>query len=243
LKNKNIYCILFIRVRVGDAMSWFDKLKSNKRSLIISIVIVFLLLILTIGGTYAYFMSDFDDDSTISGDAGTAKLDLVVEKITPTSANSHLVMVPLLDAALSNALAGTGGISSCIDSVGNLSCQVYKITVTNSGTVRLNVDGTIQLVVDGSNNIFNSLKWRQLSSATSVKSGSVINGMAKSSLVNDIFMEPGDVGIYYFALWISEINSDQSNTDYGDFYGIVEFDDAISDGVTAYFGDGYTINS
>lgn len=209
--------------------------KNKKNIAIITGIIIAIFIISTISYTYAYFAFSKNDTDTITGNASTASISLAVEKIIPTTSNSNLKLVPLLDSAIGNAVSGMGGKSSCIDSNNNLSCQIYKITVQNTGSTNLRIQGSIQLTADGSNNIFENLKWQQLDSTTQVKENATINGMEESILESTVSINIGETKTFYFALWISEINEDQSYKDYGNFRGIVTFKDSNGNGATATF--------
>jgi len=212
------------------------KIVKNKKNMIILIGIVSLLLIVSVlSYTYAYFAFSATNTDSIKGDAGVPKLDLTIEKVVPTESNSSLRLVPLLDNAIGNAVAGTGGKSSCIDANGNLSCQIYKVTAKNVGTINFIAKGTIELSASGSNNIFQNLKWRKLNTVTTVKTDAPVNGMAKSTLIENETITVNETKTYYFTLWITEINQNQSEKDYGDFKGTVYFEDNSGTGVTATF--------
>ena len=206
----------------------------KKRNVLIAVLIIILVLIISIiGYTFAYFAYTNSNNSTINGNAAEAKITLNIEKIVPT--NDNLKLIPLTDSALSNAIAGSGGQRSCIDANGNLSCQVYKITLTNVGTITLKLKGTIKIDVNGKNNIFQHLKWRRLETATTINDDYVINGMTESVLDDNLMLDKNVTKNYYIALWLSETNKDQTGEDYGTFQGIVKFDDVNGKGATARF--------
>lgn len=52
-------------------------------------------------------------------------------------------LVPMRDRGLEDAIKGTGGTSACVDNIGNLSCQIYKITLTNNASRLRRVAGSI----------------------------------------------------------------------------------------------------
>lgn len=207
----------------------------SKKAIIILAVVVLIIIVSVLSYTYAYFAFSSQNANTITGTAATPKIELNVEKIIPTSENSNLKLIPLLDTAISKAVAGTGGQSSCIDANGNLSCQIYKITVQNTGNIRLRLKGTIELAANGSNNIFGNLKWQQLENSTTVKAGTTAHTMETSTLENNISINVNETKTFYFALWISEINQDQKELDYGDFIGTITFMDDNGKGATATF--------
>ena len=190
----------------------------KKISLKMTIVIGIIVFILTMGATYAYLSYSVTNDVAIKGNIVNINATLNVELVS--GANTD--MVPMMDNALNNAINGTGGTKACVDSKGNLSCQVYKITLTNQGSTLKNLKGTIELYAKNGG-VYNNLKWQELSTSTSVKDGSSPNGMAKSTLVSGLTIKTKETKTWYIGVWISEIDADQRNTDKGRFGGTVTF--------------------
>ena len=190
----------------------------KKISLKMTIVIGIIVFILTMGATYAYLSYSVTNDVAIKGNIVNINATLNVELVSGTNTN----MVPMMDNALNNAINGTGGTKACVDSKGNLSCQVYKITLTNQGSTLKNLKGTIELYAKNGG-VYNNLKWQELSTSTSVKDGSSPNGMVKSTLVSGLTVKTKETKTWYIGVWISEIDADQRNTDKGKFGGTVTF--------------------
>ena len=188
-------------------------------SLKITIIASIIVFILTMGATYAYLSYSVTNDVAIKGNIVNINATLNVELVS--GANTD--MVPMMDNALNNAINGTGGTKACVDSKGNLSCQVYKITLTNNGSTLKNLKGTIELYATNGG-VYNNLKWQELSTSTSVKDGSSPNGMAKSTLVSGLTIKTNETKTWYIGVWISEIDADQRNTDKGRFGGTVTFE-------------------
>ena len=191
-------------------------------SLKMTIVIGIIVFILTMGATYAYLSYSVTNDVAIKGNIVNINATLNVELVSGTNTN----MVPMMDNALNNAINGTGGTKACVDSKGNLSCQVYKITLTNNGSTLKNLKGTIELYATNGG-VYNNLKWQELTydedtSNYSTKSNS--NGMAKSTLVSGLTIKTKETKTWYIGVWISEIDTDQRNTDKGKFGGTVTFE-------------------
>jgi len=185
------------------------------------IIFLFVFFLFSIGASYAYFAYQTENDSVIAGNIISIDAELTVNRIVGTNEN----MVPLINEALPNAINGTGSGTPCVDSQGNLSCQVYKISLINKGSRLKNVKGTIELYAQtGTGNVYQNLKWRELTDTTTVKDGSVINGMEKSVLVNNLTVQSKETLTWYIAVWISEIDGDQRNTDKGEFGGTVTFE-------------------
>ena len=183
-----------------------------------TIIIGILVFVLSMASTYAYLSYSVTNDVVIKGNIVNIKATLNVERVSGTNTN----MVPMMDNALNNAINGTGGTKACVDSKGNLSCQVYKITLTNQGSTLKNLKGTVELYATNGG-VYNNLKWQELSTATSVKDGSSSNGMAKSTLVSGLTIKTKETKTWYIGVWISEIDADQRNTDKGRFGGTVTF--------------------
>lgn len=194
----------------------------NKKVKIIILIIIIILLIGIVGITYAYFTYSYEKESalvgTVVGVDATLDVDLVVGD------NSGLV--PLNKEALQNALKGIGSDNGpCIDSAGNLSCQVYKITLVNRGSRIRHLNGTIELYAqDGEDNVYNNLKWIELEDQDTIKSDVLPNDMSRSLLVKDLTLESKEVYIWYIAVWLDNINDNQTETDKGNFGGIVKFE-------------------
>ena len=141
-----------------------------------NIYTIALILIVFLGGiglTYAYYAFSYEEESVIAGNVINVDVDLEVDLVVGTNEE----MVPLQDEALSNALNAVGSTNgACVDSVGNLSCQVYKITVINKGSRVKHLKGSIELYAkEGEGNVYSNLKWRELTNPTTIKSDAVVN--------------------------------------------------------------------
>ena len=193
----------------------------KKISLKMTIIIGIIVFILTMASTYAYLSYSVTNDVAIKGNIVNINATLNVELVSGTNIN----MVPMMDNALNNAINGVGGTNKCIDSKDNLSCQVYKITLTNNGSTLKNLKGTIELYATNGG-VYNNLKWQELTydedtSKYSTKGNS--NGMAKSTLVSGLTIKTKETKTWYIGVWISEIDAEQRNTDKGKFGGTVTF--------------------
>lgn len=218
------------------------KLNLSKKKLIILLSGIFIYWLIMTGTTYAYLYVSGVDNS-ITGNLGQAGIDLDVDRVVPVN---DMPLVPLLDAALGNAIAGNGGISSCIDINNNLSCEVYKITIHNPSTTNMRLTADITLVASGENSNYDNLKWELLDSPTKRKTIYTTNDMNTSILDKNFYLETGSTNIYYIAVWISENGRNQLQTDTGTYGGIVDVRTSHGEGVTATFGefdDDYCINN
>ena len=191
-------------------------LKRSSRKLIIFEIVCVALIIGLIGYTYSFFNVTATNDSVISGEAASVNLSLEVEKIAP-STNKGLV--PQLDQYITSAVIGRNG--SCVDDNNNNVCQVYKITVTNSGA-SVHVNGRLNL--DAKNNP--NLKWAVISGTTNPTLVSNANPYSYVKLTENELYNSNESKDYYIVLWISETGTIQ--TDQGGFTGVVTVGDTES---------------
>ena len=182
---------------------------------IILLLIIFMILVM--GTTYSYLAYNYQNDSVIKGQVVSVNVDLSVELVV----GSNKGMVPMKDEGLADALKGTGGESACVDANGNLSCQVYKITLTNKGSKIKNLKGIISLYNKDDDSYYENLKWRELSNETTVKSDSKIHGMTNSTLMRDLTLSSGETKDYYIAVYVQESDYEQNYSDTGRFSGTV----------------------
>ena len=214
-------------------MKVIEYIKKRKYLILIAL---FGYIILITSGTYAYLYTS-SKNSSLAGNMATANLDLKVTRVTPSESSGTSNLVPLLDAALKNALLGTGGTGSCVDKNKNVSCEVYKITIHNTGSSHLKLSGFITLVASGQNNVYNNLKWELIENATTRKTEYITNGMEKSVIEKNFTIQSNETKDYYIALWISENGRDQRQTDTGVYGGLIEFNTSNGLGTTATFGE------
>ena len=222
------------------------KLVKFNKYYIIALIVIFILGVST---TYSYYAYSYEDSVAIKGNVIAIDADLTVELVVGNNGQ----MVPLKDSSLSNALNAVDTTNgACVDKYGNLACQVYKITLHNNGSRLQNIKGTIKLYAKDSSSTYTNLKWRELTNTTTIKNGSIINGMDKSNLVTNLTLDSGEEAVYYIAVYIQEVNTDQKNNDKGEFQGTVTFEtgDGASvssptaiDKIIDLYNDGSSINT
>ena len=181
------------------------------------ILLLIIFMILVTGTTYSYLAYNYQNDSVIKGQVVSVNVDLSVELVV----GSNKGMVPMKDEGLADALKGTGGESACVDANGNLSCQVYKITLKNKGSKIRNLKGTISLYNKDDDSYYKNLKWRELSNETTVKDGSIVHGMTNSALMAGLTLSSGETKDYYIAVYVQEGGYAQTYSDRGRFSGTV----------------------
>ena len=185
--------------------------------LIIIEIFCVLIIIGIIGYTYSFFTATVTDSVTIRGEAASMNLTLTVTKLAP---NNTKGLIPQLDDYITNAVIGRNG--SCIDDNNNNVFQVYKITLTNSGSSTVYVNGTLTLNAKNNPN----LKWAMINGTTEPTLTSSINNNNYVTLTENELYNVSETKNYYIVLWISETGLYQ--TDNGIFNGVVKFEDTDS---------------
>lgn len=232
------------------------QLKDEKAKKNMALVIMILTLMLSIvGATFAYFMIAPTVNSSVNGIAARADMTLVINKISPSSdvwEASSKVMTPQLESELSTAMN-----NQCVDIYDNVTCQIYQMVLTNTGTAQVVVDGKISFVgVDEMPN----LKWRIFSSDTILTATEAATNLSSvatnvvpttlnahdqpTALIADdltltIENTTGSVKYYYMILWIDSFLDENGNqgvqTDNGTYQVIVDFRSSNGIGVTSTF--------
>lgn len=211
-----------------------EQIKESKKSLIIGMSII-VLLILIAGGTFAYFAFNVSDN-TISGEAGTVNLNLTVTKVLP---NTGTDTVDDMLIANFNELAGAIN-DDCLYSDGEYAlCQLYKVTLTNNSD---NVNTRVKGSVSFNNTNVPNLSWIAIDNysasttyTTSMLDSNINTASSEFALFEDNYLlNVGSSVDYYLLVWVNE--SEDVQTDMGTFSGTVRFEDENGQGVTSTFG-------
>ncbi len=189
--------------------------------LIVFEIFCVVLIIGAVGYTYSFLTATVTDSVSIRGEAASMNLTLTVTKVAPTT---EVGLVPQLDDYITNAITGRNG--SCVDDNNSNVCQVYKITLKNSGSSTVYVNGTLKLNARANPN----LKWAMISGTTSPTLTSSVNKHNYTTLTENELYSVGEEKDYYIVLWISETGGFQ--TDKGTFNGVVKFEDTDTTTVT-----------
>lgn len=202
-------------------------MENNGKGIFYGVIGVATLIVAIIGATFAYFTATASNETTIQGNAASVGLKLDIVHVS-TAANKGLV--PQKEAALSSAMKGVdstaGADDACVDANGNTVCQVYKITVQNTGTAEAKLNGTLDLT----KNSVTNLKWAIVSDFDSNPTTSTPSG---SSLGESVTLGASASQEYYVVIWINETDAPQEDS--GNFTGTVAFNAADGSGVTSTF--------
>lgn len=201
--------------------------KINKRISILLVGIATLIISIT-GATYAYFAIGAINNNTITGTAATANLELTVTKNLPTKTNTG-VLVPQINTYLGSAVS-----AGCVDANQNIVCEVFTITIKNSGSSQVRINGTLHFGYN-SPDTFANLYWREMDSATTLGTHNIYKASTSESTVSDTALQQnaslistlslvsGASQSYYVVVWIEETNTTQNAIDKGTFTGMVKF--------------------
>lgn len=203
------------------------------------IVLILTLAFCTTGATYAFFALSKSDNTTITGTAATSTLELTVAQNFPTKTNTG-VMVPQRESALGTAMGSTYG---CVDGNSNVVCRVYTITIKNTSTAKVVVNGTITFA--GSTGMPN-LKWRKTTNTTTLGSSTAVSAnnttawdinagtactVSTGNGCTNVSLAKNATATYTIVVWINETGSAQTDT--GTYTATVKFEGKGGKGVTS----------
>ena len=121
---------------------------NNGRGIFYGVIGVATLIVAIIGATFAYFTATQSNNTTIAGNAASVTFGLQVERIANRFESKGLI--PMSNSMIQQAVVGgtnTDNTSKgfCIDDADNLVCQIYKVTLTNTSTSSMFLDGYVTL--------------------------------------------------------------------------------------------------
>lgn len=179
-----------------------------------AVVGVATLVVAIIGATFAYFSATVDPNTnTVAGTTlASSNVALSVTPIYPEASEKQGKsgrMVPLDDADLTKALD-----NKCLDKDGYVACQVYKVTLTNSGTDAVYANATLTLSVG----TISSMKWQRMTDQNTT-TGNAVTDVGTATLIStnpteELAATNGTKDLY-FVVWLSNQSTDQSTTDAG----------------------------
>ena len=197
------------------------------------LVIVILLLVFVVGGTFAYFFGTASNN-IFTGNMGNVKLTLTVTKVLPTTNGVDDILVTNI-SELASSLN-----NKCVDNYGEYAlCQLYKVNLANATDgINTNVQGSVAF----NNATTPNLSWiflgNSYSASTNYTSAMLGDNFNTSSsnytnFVDSYLLETGSNIDFYILVWINETDGEQN--DEGTYSGSVRFIDSNGDGVTATF--------
>ena len=208
-----------------------ENIKKGKKYLLIGVLILFLAIL---GSSVAYYLARVQ--GSLSGRAAGTGLSLTITPLS-TSATDDLIPLDNDEETLTMAALGYGNntnnfdaTKSCIDINGYSVCQVYKITLTNNGSVPLTVNGGVELSGANTPNI----DCAKMASSTSVTNSNSCIGV--STLANNEVINGNSSNEYFVMVYIN--NLDEPQYDSGEFGGTVTFTSTDGEQVKGRFTQG-----
>ena len=195
------------------------------------IFIIVAILISTATISISYFISKSRGTSQVEVESAKLGLDLKVERVT--SANT-VGLLPVDDENLQTALDGYNN-ESCVAQDGKGRCQIYKVTVTNSGNVTATLSSNISLYAVGEKSVFNNLKWAEISSVDDATPFGKIHTMDDEQWKKYFVMGPKSTSNFYIMIWLSNLDIPQNKLDDGNFAGTIKFSSTAGTGVNSTF--------
>ena len=117
--------------------------RNNGRGVFYGVIGVATLVVAIIGATFAYFTATQSaGNNVITGNMATISFGVKVEKVVDPGLTSG--MIPMSNTMIEDAVYNPDN-AICVDDNGNAVCQIYKITVTNTSSAAMFVDGYIAL--------------------------------------------------------------------------------------------------
>ena len=113
--------------------------KDNKKKIFLVPCILFLVILIT--GTYAYFVAKSTDENSLSGQTAVVSFGLSVQKMT----DADVVKSGLIP--MNDDYSPFAAKKLCYDDSGYAVCQIYKISLTNTGNTDLYLDGYLNLAL------------------------------------------------------------------------------------------------
>ena len=203
------------------------KMKKSTKYLLIGTLVLFLSVL---GASVAYYLARVHGN--LSGRAAGTGLSLTIDMVSSTDGD----LIPLDNdvETLNKAILGYGNTSNnfdsakaCID-INNYSvCQVYKVTLTNNGTVPVTVNSKVELSGANTPNI-------DCTTMDDEKSVSNSNScIGNNTLANNDTINSNSSKDYYVVVYIK--NLDEPQYDSGQFNGTITFTSTEGDQVKGRF--------
>ena len=118
-----------------------EQKNQNGRGIFYGVIGVATLVVAIIGATFAYFTASQSNNNIITGNMASVNFGLKVEPVVNPGLQTGII--PMSNNMVQKAVSNSGKV--CVDDNGNAVCQIYKITVSNSSTATMFVDGYVAL--------------------------------------------------------------------------------------------------
>lgn len=174
--------------------------KNNGKGIFYGVIGVATLIVAIIGATFAYFTATQSaGNNVITGNAATVSFGLAVEKVVkPDEEKGGLI--PMTDGMVEKAVTNASKKGACVDDTDAAVCQIYKITISNTGSAALFLDGYVNLTggaASGATTAPTSMRWAQvfstdgttyaLTGTPALATGATVSGEAMPAIAAPAF--------------------------------------------------------
>lgn len=223
-----------------------NKGNMQKAPLAYAILGVTVLVLAIAGSTFAYFTASANADTPIEGEALSIKLGVTMSKVSKVGENGE-GLIPIYDGSVtededgasvtSQLQAAASATNQCVDTKKYTVCQVYEISLTNTGEDSTTVDVTLNI----NKKSLSNLKWANMTDATTVSTGSNaihdITSNVDAVVIEDVALTKDNTEDNpvkkYIMVYVN--NTGTAQTDTGDFTGVVTVTASTGDKVQATF--------
>jgi len=230
------------------------KIIDNRKMIYFTLICISIVVVVTTG-TYAYFTAKKTVENAIGGQTATVSFGLAVKKI---STIDYKGLIPMDDE-----LAPFAVKTMCEDEYTNAVCQIYQITITNTGNTNMYLDGymTLNMVTDDEMRFTRvyydgdtfciSENCQNETDLSKIRTGVAVNTDGKFNRQDDVnallatgenenpddLIIAGQEKIYYAMVWIHNENEEQNDLQgvINAFNGKVTFISSQGNEVTAVF--------
>ena len=118
----------------------------TKNNLLYAVLGILVLVVSITGATFAYYTATATyNGGTITGNMATITFGVQVDKMTTVDEDNNRGLIPMSNAMVQKAVSNASSNGICLDDNSNAACQIYKITITNTGTAGMFLDGYVTL--------------------------------------------------------------------------------------------------
>lgn len=197
-----------------------DTTNEDRKGIFLATVGIMTIIVAIAGATYAFFAASVSNNA-ITGQSGYEDIQNALSLSVTMVSNGTGKLIPQNSEndAINAAAVGSGSSQSCIDGNGNTICKVYKITISNTKSIKLNVRGTLT-ITEATTGSMPNLRWAMSTSSATSGFGTA-NEISTTSLADTSLAATSGTYTVYVIIWIEETGSEQ--TDSGSFSGKVEF--------------------
>jgi len=142
-------------------------------------------------------------------------------------------LVPLKDSDLTNAISGTKE-EKCFDSNGYAVCQIYKVIVENDSDYLVYFKSKLELTAK-ENSGYKNLKWAEITNSNIPLVFGDPKPMSTIDWKPNYGIGANTTATFYIAIWLSDNEYLQNDSDYGSFIGNVTFEALAGDKITSTF--------